>query len=238
MKKALFILLTLFCVPTYAQYVVGNSFKAQTFGEMMAPLLMYRQAYKKAIAQFDDYFEKSQAAIENNNYSLAKTYLGQCEKINKRFKGNICSSKDLTEWITFCDNQIALQKQRQQDAKENKSCGVQYQTIRENVGCRITSVSANSSYTIIEFDYTNHYDHDGWCNIEPTAYIVDRVTNKLLKLLWAEGIPKSPEKIQFKEKYETIHFKLVFPAVSSTTAYIDIIESPNSSWRFYNVKIR
>ena len=224
-----------------AQYVIDNYFEPLTFGEMAAPLLIYQQAYERAVAQFNDYFKKAQGAIEKNNYSLAKTYLGQCEQLNKQFKGDICSSKDLSEWVTYCDKQIALQKQRQLNStngNKNKSYGVQYQTVNDNESCRITNVSANSNYTTLEFDYTNHHDFNGWCSIDPTAYIVDKATNKQFKLLWAEGIPRSPEKIKFKEKYETIHFKLVFPAVSAGTTFIDMIESASSSWRFYNIKIR
>ena len=302
MKNLLLILLLFVCVSSNAQYVVGNHYQPQSFEEMVAPFLMYNQAFERAVDQFNVYFSKAQESIEKGNFSLAKTYLNQCQQLNKRFNGNLCPSKDLSQWIDYCDNQIKYQEAfgraveqfnnylnkakesidngnysmgkyyldqckqlnnnfngnicsrydldqwigycnnqielQQQLNAFNNTMSVQYQTVIDNNSCKIVKVSATNKYTTLEFDYINLYGADGWCNIKPTAYIVDRATGKKLKLLWAEGIPKSPNQHSFKSMYETLHFKLVFPAVSTKTTTIDMIESNDSSWQFYNIKIR
>ena len=303
MKKLLFFLCLLISVSSNAQY----DYEPLTFGEMLTPLLIYKQAFERAEEQFNYNFSKAHESIEKGNFSLAKTYLNQCQQLNNRFDGSFCSSKDLSQWIDYCDNQIKYQQaygraveqfnsylskaketidngnysmgkyyleqckqlnnsfngnicssndllqwinycDRQMELQQqrlnsnantyNRTTGIQYQTISDNENCRITKVSATKKYTTIEFDYTNYYDEGGWCNISPTTYIVDKTTGKRLKLLWAEGIPKSPKKHTFHNKFDTLHFKLVFPAVSAKTTIIDMIESNDSSWKFYNIKLR
>ena len=110
MKKLFLLSFILLAMTSHAQYVIKPVFKARSFDEYVAPLMMYKQAYDQAVAQFEEYFVKAQNAIEKENYALAKTYLNQCERINNRFEGNICSKKDLAQWIAYCDEQIKRQQ--------------------------------------------------------------------------------------------------------------------------------
>lgn len=223
---------------TSAQYIIENSFRPFSFQELLGPVETYNRAYNEASGKLETYFEKAQDAIEKGNYTLAKSYLNRCIELNNQFRGNLCSNKDLIEWVNYCDKQLDIQAARNENRlTSNPSYGIQYQTSSDNESCRITNILIDNKLTVIEFDYTNLYDSDGWCNIEKDAYIIDRSNGNKLNLLWAEGIPTAPERYIFDNKYETLHFKLFFPAVSDSAKIIDMIEYENSSWNFYNINL-
>ncbi len=53
-----------------------------------------------------------------------------------------------------------------------------------------------------------------------------------------DGIEMAPEKTYFSYAGQDITFTLYFPPISDTVASIDLIESIDSEWKFYGIKIR
>ena len=54
----------------------------------------------------------------------------------------------------------------------------------------------------------------------------------------AEGIKISPSQTTFSRWGEELIFTLYFPPISDTATSIDLIESIDSEWKFYGIKIR
>ena len=201
----------------------------------MRPVRAYQEAYYKAVDDYNRYYEKAIDNYNNENYLSCKSYLNMCLGINSRFNGNIGSRDDILSVLVMCDEQI--EKQKKSSLSSNKTYGIQYETLSSNESCRITNVVLSQNYTKIEFCLTNSYKSGGWCNIDPSAHIIDKRGNSY-SLLWAEGIPKSPEKYYFSRQYESLKFTLVFPSVPDSETKIDFVESENGKWKFYNIKIR
>lgn len=58
------------------------------------------------------------------------------------------------------------------------------------------------------------------------------------KLTRTDGIEMAPEKTYFSYAGQDITFTLYFPPIVDTVASIDLIESIDSEWKFYGIKIR
>lgn len=54
----------------------------------------------------------------------------------------------------------------------------------------------------------------------------------------AEGIPIKPRKYNLTYLYEKIQFRLIFLALPKNTIQFNLIESENSSWKFYGIKLK
>lgn len=102
----------------------------------------------------------------------------------------------------------------------------------------ITKVTANDRETIIEFKGNNNSmtGYYTWITISPYAYIMANGQRYTLKS--AEGIGVDPKKTYFNQPNTDYTFKLIFPPIPSNVASFDFIESPDSDWKFYGVKIR
>lgn len=106
----------------------------------------------------------------------------------------------------------------------------------ENKNLEIKRVLVASDRTIIDLEYTNmEYFSYGWISIDYDTYITLGLGDKK-QLMMAIGIPFSPQKryLSFREK---VSFRLIFPAISSTTRKFDLIEK-DSPWQFYGIQIR
>ena len=170
-------------------------------------------------------------AIESSYGSILKEgYLDACiEQINAEERNAIESSK-----ITDVSSQCSY--------KASKSARpitktITYQTKGNNKSCKIIGISLSPTETSVEFEYTNTHQN-GWCNLSPSTYLVDKRTNKRHTMLYCEGITLAPGKKNISHAGEKITFKIVFPAIPTTTYYVDVVESEESSWQFLNVKIR
>ncbi|WP_102406973.1 S1C family serine protease [Parabacteroides bouchesdurhonensis] len=113
-----------------------------------------------------------------------------------------------------------------------------YAAVRNNGALKITQVQVSDNYTKIKFEYTNLYASDGWCSIDPSAYIISNDTGKKYSMIRAEGIPTSPQAHYFSRQYEKLYFTLIFPALPKNTAQFSFIETEDSEWRFYNIKLQ
>ena len=61
---------------------------------------------------------------------------------------------------------------------------------------------------------------------------------KKYEMTRAEGIPVEPNKYHFKYVNEKRTFRLYFPPLPKATSSFNLIESAESSWKFYGVKIK
>ena len=98
----------------------------------------------------------------------------------------------------------------------------------------IVKVTADENKTIVEFKGNN--ENYSWITIDPNIYIL--ADDKKYKLLQAEGIGISPNKTNFSTPNNDYYFKLVFPALPKSTSVFDIIETPDSEWKYYGIRIR
>ncbi|MBR4848897.1 MAG: trypsin-like peptidase domain-containing protein [Bacteroidaceae bacterium] len=105
-------------------------------------------------------------------------------------------------------------------------------------GLKIKSVKITKDYTAIEIVSSNkvgktYYD---WCNIDKNTYIY--TDGEKYSLTRTEGIKIAPQKTCFSYKGEEITFTLYFPSIPQNTTSITLIESPESTWNFYGIKIQ
>ena len=74
------------------------------------------------------------------------------------------------------------------------------------------------------------------CATELRTYIL--VNGTKYTLTRTDGIEIAPEKTYFSYAGQDITFTLYFPPISDTATSIDLIESIDSEWKFYGIKIR
>ena len=100
---------------------------------------------------------------------------------------------------------------------------------------RIRYIKLSRESTSIEIEYTNYYEYGGWCNIEGNTYIL--VNGTRYNMTKAEGIQISPQKTTFSYQWQTVSFILYFPPIPTSANSLDLIESENSSWKWYGVDL-
>jgi hypothetical protein len=108
---------------------------------------------------------------------------------------------------------------------------------KSNINTEIRGVEITDEFTAIHICYQNtKYDYGGWYSMDRTAYIRDKSTGRKYKLIAAENCAISPQKTAI-EKDEKKIFTLYFEPIPSATREIDFIESDNSTWKFYGIKL-
>lgn len=102
----------------------------------------------------------------------------------------------------------------------------------------VISVTLSSDATTIEFTENNSYPggYYQWFSISPDAYIL--VNGTKYKLKSADGIAISPSVSYFSGPNETKSFRLTFPHIPSSTTSFDFIESADSQWKIYGIKLK
>ena len=110
---------------------------------------------------------------------------------------------------------------------------------RDNTCLRIDEIEKTVDYTIIKGVYENKYS-SGWANINNTAYLRDCKSGQKYQIVKSEGIPMSPNKIEFSRKGETAHYKFYFPAIENDVELVDMIEGDASisSFNFYGLALK
>ena len=103
---------------------------------------------------------------------------------------------------------------------------------------RIKSVKLAKDYTAIEIISNNQSGNDyyQWCNIDRNTYIL--VNGMRYTLTRTDGIEIAPQKTYFSYAGQDITFTLYFPPISDNATSIDLIESADSEWKFYGIKIK
>lgn len=107
---------------------------------------------------------------------------------------------------------------------------------------KLYKIDVQKDQTILYFKHTapSYFTDGGWISIMRDTYILDKATQKKLKLVKAIGIPYSPEKHYCQKVGAVVYFRLIFPAVSSTCTKIDMIEcdpltnTSSTCWNFFD----
>lgn len=108
-------------------------------------------------------------------------------------------------------------------------------TLEDDMNYTVTKISRviiNDKHTIVELSLKNYV----WCQIDPQSYIVANGRKYTLKN--AEGIALAPQKTYPSYRGGDIDCKLYFPPIPKNITSIDFIESQDSRWKFYGIKIR
>ncbi|MCR5043974.1 MAG: trypsin-like peptidase domain-containing protein [Bacteroidaceae bacterium] len=186
------------------------------------------------------------ADAENANYAIKTSYL-------KNLVESVASSailptistingKELKEQVKQIKNFVYLIKCSNTSDESLSSSGnstpsvttVNSPTVRSTTAERvkIKSVYTGNDYTSVTLEIP-YIGQNQWCNIDGKTYImVDGITYTMTK---AEGIKIAPERTTFTND---ITFTLYFPPIPASTTSIDLIESEDSSWKFYGIKIK
>ena len=117
---------------------------------------------------------------------------------------------------------------------------VNYPSVRSTTAerARIKSVKLASDYTAVEIISNNQSgsSYYQWCNINRNTYIM--VNGTRYTMTKAEGIKIAPDKTYFSYAGQDITFTLYFPPIPTSATSMDFIESADSEWKFYGIKIR
>lgn len=117
---------------------------------------------------------------------------------------------------------------------------IEYPTVSRTTAerAKIKSIKIAKDYTAIEITGNNQSGNSyyQWCNIDRNTYIL--VNGTRYTLTRTDGIEIAPEKTYFSYAGQDITFSLYFPPISDTATSIDLIESIDSGWNFYGIKIR
>lgn len=110
---------------------------------------------------------------------------------------------------------------------------------RDHTCLRIDEIEKTVDYTIIKGVYENEYS-SGWANINNTTYLRDCKSGKKYQIIKSEGIPMSPNKIEFSRKGEIVHYKFYFPTIENDVELVDMIEgdASTSSFNFYGLALK
>lgn len=147
--------------------------------------------------------------------------------------GKVKSLKNYVFMITCSNQTIPIGASTSTDRIVNNP------TINQNYNSqstKIEKVTISDSYTAVQFRYKNLYQVGGWCSINKNTYIV--VNGQRYPMTRAEGIKISPSQTTFSRWGEELTFTLYFPKIPSSATSMDLIESVDSSWRFYGIDIR
>lgn len=101
----------------------------------------------------------------------------------------------------------------------------------------LLSVTLTPENTILELSDNNSMPggYYQWFSISPDAYIL--VNGTKYKLRSAEGIALSPNVTYFSYANETKTFRLIFPPIPSEITSFDFIESADSKWKLFGIKL-
>lgn len=117
---------------------------------------------------------------------------------------------------------------------------ISYPSVRNSTTerARIKSVTLGRDYTAVEIISNNQSgsSYYQWCNIDRNTYIL--VNGTRYTMTKAEGIKIAPDKTYFSYAGQDITFTLYFPSVPTSATSMDLIESADSEWKFYGIKIR
>jgi S1-C subfamily serine protease len=153
---------------------------------------------------------------------------------------NHITSLSLTEKVKSLRNFIFMIKCKSEDNTINVDIvnPEVYMMPNDNKGLKIRRVRITPTQTILDFEYDNSVNKSGWITISPQTYIYIPDLGKKYEMTRAEGIPVEPNKYHFKYVNEKRTFRLYFPPLPKATSSFNLIESAESSWKFYGVKIK
>lgn len=142
----------------------------------------------------------------------------------------IISCSDEVEYSSFSSNTPLTSSVRT----------IKYPEIRKvnDISIRLKEVKLSKDYTAIVISYTNQSNnvYYQWCCLDKNAHII--VDGKKYTLTKAEGIEIAPGRTYFTQAGQSITFTLYFPPIPNTATTMDFIESTESPWKIYGIKVK
>lgn len=113
-----------------------------------------------------------------------------------------------------------------------------YVTKADAINPILKSVELQDNQTILTFSYTNGVGHEpvAWVTMDSKAYIV--VNGQKYFLTKANGIAISPDCTYFTTATQSLTYQLIFPPIPSNTKEMDFVESSDSDWNLYGIKLQ
>ncbi len=193
------------------------------------------------------------AGAENVGYAIKSMYLRNLIESSANSaiipNGNSASTLPLTGkvkaeknfiFMISCSNQANESYSHSSSINNSESVTINNPSVASTTASRtyITRVISNNSETVIEFQGNNNSitGYYTWVSISPNSYII--ANGQRYNLVKAEGIGVEPTKTYFNNPNTNYSFKLYFPPLPQNTSTFDFIESQESEWKFYGVKIR
>lgn len=106
LKVITILVMLLTTVEVNAQFNYSNNtqFRAFNYRDMLAPLQMATEAYKRAEQEYEEYQLKftKEVTSKSPNYHIASLYCDRCIKLNVRFKGALGEWRDLIYQKGYC----------------------------------------------------------------------------------------------------------------------------------------
>jgi hypothetical protein len=107
----------------------------------------------------------------------------------------------------------------------------------------IDKIEITETHTVVHMSCTapKEFTYGGWACITNSTYIEDIKTKKKYNLIKVKGIPQCPNKFNFSEPGQTIHFKLYFERINHSVRNINIIEDLKdvaNPFNFFNVYLK
>lgn len=235
----------------------GGHFNPMSFDEMSAPLMRYKAAYEEMDGKINNLRSTIVRVLSNTSDDILKAELNNdykaIQNLSKSLHTNGLTPEVNAEYIRIIDratasieksnirmaNKISKMKSANSYSTSASSAsstvynynGVINPTYRsEAKKTRITKISFDNNYTVVEMECSN----TKWCNIDKKTAIY--YAGKQYRLIKAENIAYAPQTTNLQGG--TLSFKLYFPVLPSSVKSFDLIENNQSTWRFYNVKIR
>jgi S1-C subfamily serine protease len=176
--------------------------------------------------------------------ALPSNILPQNNKITgQNHSGKVKTVKNFVYYITCsskANSNHSNNPNKSNSITTNQTKGKIFRTsYRKTTSCNlvINNIEIASDYTALYCQYTNtEYNAGGWYAMDPGAYIRDKSSGKKYVMTKTDNCTISPSTTSI-EFNETKHFVLYFPPISPNTKEIDFVESNDSSWKIYGIKL-
>ena len=171
--------------------------------------------------------------------AISTNILPQANRISaQNLSGKVKAVKNFVFMITYSSSSTGGSSYS--GSITSSSNTISYPSVRSSTAerAKIKSVTLGRDYTAVEIISNNQSgsSYYQWCNIDRNTYIL--VNGTRYTMTKAEGIKISPDKTFFSYAGQDITFTLYFPSVPTSATSMDLIESADSEWKFYGIKIR
>lgn len=179
----------------------------------------------------------STSILPNNNQTASLPLTGKVKSLKNYVFMISCSNQETNHIVT---NNVSNNTNEGHQTYTQSNNYIEYPIIGSTTAerAKIKSVRLTEEYTAIEIISNNQSGstYYQWCNIDRNTYI--SANGKQYTMNRAEGIKIAPDKTYFTHAGQEITFTLYFPPLPESTTSINLIESIDSDWKFYGIKIR
>lgn len=193
---------------------------------------------------------------ENVSYAIKASYLNNLAEsalsISLLPTNNVISGMSLSNKVKSLKNFVFIITCSSSNTAEStystsltsSSKSINYPSVRISLAPRakIKKVVLDRNYTAVEITINNLFYHENkkhytqYYNIDKNAYIIaNGIRYTMTK---AEGIKIAPDLTYFSYEGQDVSFTLYFPAIPTSATSIDLIESSQSDWQFFDIQLR